>query len=1003
MKKLSILTTLVAILGLLPFGVPSTGFLANVTIAPGSGIVVADTRLVSQPGTINIDDSTPVCALSVLKTVTPDTIVPSPAPGCSTGDKPTSLTFKYTGESCAASDHGQGDKAKCNGDPGLAEPVSIVYTGKDPDQITVSPSDQSISVGDLVTVEATGRDRLHASTRLEIRQGSNVLQSLEIHTSCSQPLKVGDVFGGLELVAFNGQQATGTEVTYEYEVTNNGSELSDVSVVDDKLGTVAGPISLGAGETRTFTQVVNIFETTTNVVTVSGLLADSQVCQASDMATVTVEPPPASCADGKPRAVVFEYTGEACAASDNDQGDKAKCSGDPGFREPVFIVYTGKDPDKITVSPSDQSIFIGDLVTVEATGRDRLHASTKLEIRQGTDLLQSLEIHTSCSQPLNVGDQFGSLILREFIPEGMPVEPVRLELEKTVDPTIAQPGDVLAYVITLQNVGTVVANDVNLTDNIPLGTTYVNNSMQVSSGFGQYIAAENRIFWQGDLVLGQTVTITFNVYVQDGVVAGSTIGNTAYAGGEQATAITLIETVEDPAWVLLVYLSADNNLDNLDYHVIRDKEAFNALERAAYLNPRLRIYVQWDRSPNYAGDTPDDHTRRYRVRPDLNPFALAAYTEGIDTWDLGEENMGDPQTLYEFITWARSRYNSTYDALSIIGHGGGWSPTLDPALGYTRYLPTGIAWDDSSGDYLSTKEIGDSLYWATDGQVNPFDVLFFDASMMAMLENAYEVRDSATYLVASEGAVWARFAYDEYLVYDKGTDETTTPLDFAEKIVAGYAASLEGYPLTMGALAIDLTSLTPLANAVDDLALALTESLTTTRPFVAQAYTMTQKFDSNWDLELAVPDAYVDLRDFAHQLDQLVPVTVTAVHTSAQAVIDAWGSVVVTETHRNGQPWLDPSVTWNFDGAHGLSIYLPLGEDLWLRGYYRGTELALVKDTQWDEFIHDGWYEGEQPPPLPSGTIQLVGVSVPTPINPDERPGLLPVQRCFLYLPMIQK
>lgn len=576
-----------------------------------------------------------------------------------------------------------------------------------------------------------------------------------------------------------------------------------------------------------------------------------------------------------------------------------------------------------------------------------------------------------------------------------------IDLAKSVDPTVAQPGDVLTYTITLTNITAVPLPGVVITDPIPVGVSYIHNSLQVSSGFGQYIAAENLIHWQGNLAPGQVVTVIFNVYVWDNVAAGSIITNTAYALYEEASARTLIEAAEDPAWVLLVYLSADNNLDNPDYRIIRDKEAFNALERAAFLNPRLRIYVQWDRSPDYAGDEPDDHTRRYRVRPDLNPFALATYTEGVDTWDLGEENMGDPQVLYEFITWARGRYSSTYDALSIIGHGGGWSPTLDPALGYTQYLPSGIAWDDSSGDYLSTRELGEALYWATDEQVNPLSVLFLDASMMAMLENAYEVRDNAHYLVASEGTVWARFAYDDYL---QGTDDTTTPLDFATRIVRAYADSLEGYPLTMGALAIDLTSLTPLVTAVDEFAVALTASLTETRPYVAQAYTETQKFDSNWDVELAVPDAYVDLYDFAYQVDQLVPVSATAVHSGVQAIMAAWSSAVITETHRDGQPWIDPSVTWTFTGAHGLSIYLPLGEDLWIRDYYRGTELALAQDTMWDEFIHDGWYEGVLPPPLPIPNAGNRGVNgEPIPIDPANRPGLLTVQRFFVFLPSVQR
>ena len=573
-----------------------------------------------------------------------------------------------------------------------------------------------------------------------------------------------------------------------------------------------------------------------------------------------------------------------------------------------------------------------------------------------------------------------------------------IDLEKTVTPTVAQPGDVLTYTIRMKSIAPVLLSDVLVTDTIPLGAVYVNNSLRVSSGVGQYIQEEDLIRWQGDILPQQVVTIIFNVYVDENVAEGSIIENTVYALGEQASATTLIEAVEDPAWVLLVYLSADNNLDNPDYRVIRDMEAFNALEKAAFLNPRLRIYVQWDRSPDHAGDEPDDHTRRYRVRPDLNTLALATYTENLDTWDLGEENMGDPQVLYEFVTWARGRYQSTYEALSIIGHGGGWSPTLDPLLGYIPYLPSGISWDDSSGDYLSTGELGEALYWSTNEQTEPLDVVFLDASMMAMLENAYEVRDSASYLVASEGPVWARFAYDQYL---QGTDDTTTPLDFAQKIVTGYAGSLEGYPMTMGAVAIDLEALAPLTVTVNDLAIYLTENMTQTRPLITQAYSETQKFDSNWDVELASPDAYVDLYDFVYRLDQAAPITATAIHTRTQAVMDALSAIVVAEAHRNGHPWIDPTVTWNFDGAHGLSIYLPLGEDLWIRDYYRGTELAFALDTHWDEFIHDGWYQGVQPPPLPDTHAASSDASAA--VDPAQRSGLLTVQRHFAYLTFIPK
>jgi hypothetical protein len=40
----------------------------------------------------------------------------------------------------------------------------------------------------------------------------------------------------------------------------------------------------------------------------------------------------------------------------------------------------------------------------------------EFDIRQGGVTLQSLRFHTSCSQPLLVGDQFGSVIVTGFFP-----------------------------------------------------------------------------------------------------------------------------------------------------------------------------------------------------------------------------------------------------------------------------------------------------------------------------------------------------------------------------------------------------------------------------------------------------------------------------------------------------------------------------------------------------------------------------------------------------------
>lgn len=461
-----------------------------------------------------------------------------PPPNCETLGKPTELTFRYTGADCSASQNSQAaDKFECSNVPG-PEPVSITIL-KDPNKITVSPV-SGINVGDLVTVSAIGSDM---ASEVQLDVGG---QFLKFHTSCSQPLAVGDVFGSLELVEFNGQ-GSGAEVTYFYEVTNSGNvDLDITSVLDDKLGELLEtPEQLLSGESITLEKTAFISETTTNVVTAkANLFATDIPCgKAEDRVTVTkVEPTcdvvivfdkleddkikwkvtntgkivatldtltvnfppeygsikevkldgaifkkgdstvypngvppgatigqtgwtnpdvtkrqldpgeertlevvftqkskgggwvdidsagtatfeescalwlikPSACEIGKPTALIFQYTGEDCVDGNDQASDKWSCSGDPSEAEPIQVVMT-KDADKFDVSPS--SIRIGESFEIRKTDGGDFPSEIKFDIRQDDVTLQSLKIHTSCSQPLSEGDQFGSVILEKFYPK----------------------------------------------------------------------------------------------------------------------------------------------------------------------------------------------------------------------------------------------------------------------------------------------------------------------------------------------------------------------------------------------------------------------------------------------------------------------------------------------------------------------------------------------------------------------------------------------------------
>ncbi|MDH3254417.1 MAG: carboxypeptidase regulatory-like domain-containing protein [Acidobacteriota bacterium] len=129
-----------------------------------------------------------------------------------------------------------------------------------------------------------------------------------------------------------------------------------------------------------------------------------------------------SCDIGRPFAVAFEYTGHSCDdpnASRNDQGGRPGtkgdyyCNGSLFLDEPVQL-FVMKKSERFRVTPSQEILEIGDRVTISSTTEKQMFPATRIELRQGGQVLQEIGVHTSCSQPFNVGDQFGSLVVRAF-------------------------------------------------------------------------------------------------------------------------------------------------------------------------------------------------------------------------------------------------------------------------------------------------------------------------------------------------------------------------------------------------------------------------------------------------------------------------------------------------------------------------------------------------------------------------------------------------------------
>jgi len=249
------------------------------------------------------------------------TFTPGPMPSCDTlkanKEKLSSLTFAYTGGGCPG-DNDQGDKSSCSGSINPTEGVTV-QAGEKVDNLNYPVEPMFVAPDGEFTIDP---DKFKSNSVL-VASNTGGTETNEFHTSCSQPLAVGDVFGSFTLVAMNGQSGS-TEVTYQYVVTNNGDPLTGVLVTDNLLGPIGGPISLGTNESsEPFTKTVRISGTTVNTGTASGLLTNGEACSASDTVTVeVVEPPPtpAECKELKPiDALILEYDASQAGDRSIDQ------------------------------------------------------------------------------------------------------------------------------------------------------------------------------------------------------------------------------------------------------------------------------------------------------------------------------------------------------------------------------------------------------------------------------------------------------------------------------------------------------------------------------------------------------------------------------------------------------------------------------------------------------------------------------------------------------------
>ena len=303
---------------------------------------------------------------------------------------------------------------------------------------------------------------------------------------------------------------------------------------------------------------------------------------------------------------------------------------------------------------------------------------------------------------------------------------------------------------------------------------------------------------------------------------------------------------------------------------------------------------------------------------------------------LREVNMGDPNTLKEFIVHSVQTYPADHYALVIWNHGTGWLDVdayatvraledehrTNSAIFRTTYkqitaseTTRPIAFDDSSKDFLDTADLRQAFSQAQDATGRRLDIIGMDACLMAMIEGARELAPFADYFVASqEVEPMAGWPYTP-IVQALNAEPGLAPAALADRIVHEYAVSYHAATrageetVTQSAIALAATVKT------EDLVKVLVEAILA-RQDDAGLKSLVKGCVKN---TLTFQDKnYRDLGDFAVRLGQATEFEFfPEVTAAAKAVAEQLDARAVDA------PVLRVAFRPRYAGATGLSVYVP--------------------------------------------------------------------------------
>lgn len=362
---------------------------------------------------------------------------------------------------------------------------------------------------------------------------------------------------------------------------------------------------------------------------------------------------------------------------------------------------------------------------------------------------------------------------------------------------------------------------------------------------------------------------------------------------------------KEKSWGVFVFMASNNDLYRYGYDNLKELEKIGS-------SPEADLVAQMDHKPSMYEKLP------IKSRDVICYHAEKGASSVIK--NLGPEvSQADGETLRSFLIENMKQFPSKSSLLVICDHGGGFTGAMKEGK-----------------KLVSLPEMREALERAAASTGRKLDILAFDACLMSQVEVAYEFKDLACYLIASEetefGSGW---------IYDRALHnlEEKSPRQLAETVVNHIA---EGEWSVRTCTATDLEEMPRLKEGVNAFARTVMgvrdpEERESLRRILTGGFAFGERAET-----------YGDFRDLGDTLKGVLiyPGPGEKVRNEARKLLGIYKGVIAS--HR--------SEPIEYGQATGLSIYAPRklpSPDLWSQ--YKATLWA--KETLWDEmleWLHQG-------------------------------------------------